>query len=86
MASSQRSRGDEAKDRWVDATGCIELFYPNFDIFVVSGHKGSLVFLLAYKKDQGGSGLIVTSPSFYFAFLILGLGCHDLNFVFPIIK
>jgi hypothetical protein len=43
VASSQRSCGDEAKDRWVDATGCIGLFYCNFAIFIVLGHKGSLV-------------------------------------------
>jgi hypothetical protein len=43
MASSRRSHGDEAKDGRVDATGCIALFYPNFAIFIVFGHKGSLV-------------------------------------------
>jgi hypothetical protein len=35
MASSWRSRGDEAEDGRVNATGCIELFYPNFVVFVV---------------------------------------------------
>jgi hypothetical protein len=35
MASSWKLCGDEAKDGWVDATGCIRLFYPNFTIFVV---------------------------------------------------
>jgi hypothetical protein len=49
MASSQRSCGDEAKDRRVDAMGCIRLFYPNFVIFFVLGHKGSLVISLSYK-------------------------------------
>jgi hypothetical protein len=43
VASSQRSCRDEAEDGWVDATGCIRLFYPNFAIFVVLGHKGNLV-------------------------------------------
>jgi hypothetical protein len=43
MASSQRSRGDEAEDGRVDATGCIGLFYPNFAVFVVLGHKDILV-------------------------------------------
>jgi hypothetical protein len=38
---SQRSCGDE--DEWVDVTGCIGLFYPNFTVFIVLGHKGSLV-------------------------------------------
>jgi hypothetical protein len=43
VASSWRSRGDEAKDGWVNVMGCIRLFYPNFVVFVVLGHKGSLV-------------------------------------------
>jgi hypothetical protein len=43
MASSWRPRGDEAKDGWVDATGCIRLFYPNLAVFIVLGHNGSLV-------------------------------------------
>jgi hypothetical protein len=43
MASSWRSCGDEGKDERVDATGCIRLFYRNFVIFVVLGHKGNLV-------------------------------------------
>jgi hypothetical protein len=43
MVSSRRSCGDEAKDGWVDAMGCIRLFYPNFAVFIVLGHKGSLV-------------------------------------------
>jgi hypothetical protein len=44
MALSQRSCEDEAKDGRVDAMGCIRLFYPNFAIFVVLGHRGILVF------------------------------------------
>jgi hypothetical protein len=43
VESSRRSCGDEAKDGRVDATGYIRLFYPNFAVFVVLGHKGSLV-------------------------------------------
>jgi hypothetical protein len=43
MASSRRSHGDEAEDRWVDVMGCIRLFYPNFTIFIVLCHKGNLV-------------------------------------------
>jgi hypothetical protein len=46
VASSRRSHGDEAEDGRVDATNCTELFYLNFIIFVVLGHKGNLVFLL----------------------------------------
>jgi hypothetical protein len=43
VASSCRSHGDKAEDGRVDVTGCIELFYPNFTVFVVLGHNGSLV-------------------------------------------
>jgi hypothetical protein len=43
VASSWRSCGDEAKDGWVDATDCIGPFYPNFAVFIVLGHKDSLV-------------------------------------------
>jgi hypothetical protein len=43
VASSLRSHGDEAEDGRVDVMGCIRLFYPNFVIFIVLGHKGNLV-------------------------------------------
>jgi hypothetical protein len=43
VASSQQSRGDEAKDGRIDVMGCIGLFYPNFTIFVVLGHTDNLV-------------------------------------------
>jgi hypothetical protein len=43
VASSQRWHGDEAEDKRVDATDCIRLFYPNFAVFVVLGHKSSLI-------------------------------------------
>jgi hypothetical protein len=33
VATSRRSRGDEAGDGRVDAIGCIGLLYPNFVIF-----------------------------------------------------
>jgi hypothetical protein len=49
VASSWRSRGDEAKDGWVDAIGCIGLFYLKFVVFFVLGHKGSLVISFSYK-------------------------------------
>jgi hypothetical protein len=42
VASSRISRGDEPDDRRVDVMGCIELFYPNFAVFIVLGYKGSL--------------------------------------------
>jgi hypothetical protein len=43
VASSWRSRGDEAKDERVDAMGCIRLLNPNFAVFVIVDHKGSLL-------------------------------------------
>jgi hypothetical protein len=49
MASSWRSHGDEAEDGRVDAKGYIELFNPNFAVFFVLGHKGSLVISFSYK-------------------------------------
>jgi hypothetical protein len=49
VASSQRSCGDEVEDGRVDATGCIGLFYPNFVVFFVLGHKGSLFISFSYK-------------------------------------
>jgi hypothetical protein len=55
MASSWRSRGDEAKDERIDATSYIRLFYPNFAVFIVLGHKGSLVISFPiYSSTRGG--------------------------------
>jgi hypothetical protein len=48
-ASSRRSRGDEAKVGQVTTTGCIRIFYPNFVVFFVLGHNGSLVISFSYK-------------------------------------
>jgi hypothetical protein len=48
VTSSRRSCGNEAEDGWVDAMGYIGLFYPNFTIFFVLGHKGSLVISFSY--------------------------------------
>jgi hypothetical protein len=53
MTSSQRLHADEVKDGRVDVTGCIGLFYPNFVIFFVLGHKGSLVISFSIKRTQG---------------------------------
>jgi hypothetical protein len=43
VASSWRSRDDKGKDGRIDAMGYIRLFYPNFVVLVVLGHKDSLV-------------------------------------------
>jgi hypothetical protein len=50
VASSRRSREDEAEDERVDVTGCIGLFYPNFAIFIVLGHKDSLVISFSINR------------------------------------
>jgi hypothetical protein len=47
VASSWRSREDEAEDGRVDATGCIRLFYRYLAIFVVLGPRGILVFWMS---------------------------------------
>jgi hypothetical protein len=44
MVLSQRSRADEAEYGWIDATSCIILFYPNFDVFIVLAPMKILVF------------------------------------------
>jgi hypothetical protein len=43
VASLWMSHGDEAEDGWIDAMSCIRLFYPKFAVFIVLGHKDSLV-------------------------------------------
>jgi hypothetical protein len=53
VSSSRRSRGDEAEDERVDATGYIRLFYSNFTVFVVLGHKDSLVISFSINRTQG---------------------------------
>jgi hypothetical protein len=47
VASSQRSCENEVEDGRVDAMSCIRLFYPNFIIFIVLGHRDILVFWLS---------------------------------------
>jgi hypothetical protein len=49
VASSSRLHGDVVEDGWVDAMGCIRLFCPNFAIFLVLGHNGSLAISFSYK-------------------------------------
>jgi hypothetical protein len=61
VASSWRSCGDEAEDGWVDATGCIGPFYPNFDIFFELGHKGSLVISFPINRTPRASGEVSNS-------------------------
>jgi hypothetical protein len=56
MAASWGSRGDEAEDRWVVAMGCIGLFYPSFAVFIVLGHKGSLVISIPINRTPMADG------------------------------
>jgi hypothetical protein len=65
MASSRRSHGDETIDGWVNVTGCIRLFYPNFAVFVVLRHKGSLVTSFPINRTPriGGEDQAFSHPS-----------------------
>jgi hypothetical protein len=56
VASSRRSRGDEVEDRRIDVMGCIGLFYPNFAIFVVLGHKANLVISSPINRTPWAGG------------------------------
>jgi hypothetical protein len=65
VESLRRSHGDEIEDRWVDATGYIGLFYPNFAVFIILCHKGSLVisFPLNRTPRDGGEDQTFIYPS-----------------------
>jgi hypothetical protein len=61
VASSWRSRGDESEDGRVDVMGCIGLFYPNFVVFFVLGHKGSLVISFPINRTPRVGGEVRNS-------------------------
>jgi hypothetical protein len=63
VSSSWRSRGDEAKDGRVNAMGCIILFYPNFVVFVVLVHNGSLVISFSINRTPRAGGEVSTQSS-----------------------
>jgi hypothetical protein len=63
VALSWRSREDEAEDGLVDVLGCIGLFYPNFVIFVVLGHKGSLVISFLINRIPRAGREVSSQPS-----------------------
>jgi hypothetical protein len=65
VTSSRRSRGDKVKDKQVDATGCIRLFYPNFAIFIVLSHKSSLVISFHINRTLRAIGGGSIQPSLY---------------------
>jgi hypothetical protein len=58
VVSSQRSRGDEVKDGWVDATD-----YLNFLIFVVLGHNGSLIISFSIIRTPRAGREVSIRPS-----------------------
>jgi hypothetical protein len=72
VASSRRSRGDESNDTRVDAIGYIELFYPNFVIFIVLSHKSSLVisFPIIRIPRASGEASIQSSLSHHLATIV----------------
>jgi hypothetical protein len=65
VESSWRLHGDEVEDGWVDAMGCIGLFYTNFVVLVVLGHKGSLVISFPINRTPrvGGEDQAFNHPS-----------------------
>jgi hypothetical protein len=63
VVSSQRSHGDKAEDGWVDVMGYIILFYPNFIIFFVLGHKGNLVIRFSTNRASRAVGEVIIQPS-----------------------
>jgi hypothetical protein len=63
VASSQRSRGDEVEDGWVDATDYIRLFYLNFLIFVILGHKGCLIISFSIIRTPRAGREVSIRPS-----------------------
>jgi hypothetical protein len=71
VASSWRSRGDEAEDGWVNKMGCIRLFYPNFVIFIVLGHKGSLVISFPIIRTPWAGGEASIPPSLFHSLAIV---------------
>jgi hypothetical protein len=53
----------EAEDGRVDATGCMRLFYPNFVVFFVLAHKGSLVISFPINRTPRTGGEVSTQSS-----------------------
>jgi hypothetical protein len=63
MTSSRRLRGDEIEDGWVNAMGYIRLFYPNFVVFIILSHKGSLVISFPIIRIPMAGGEVSTQSS-----------------------
>jgi hypothetical protein len=43
VAPSWRLHRRQVKDGWVDATDCVELYYPTFAVFNVLDHRSTVV-------------------------------------------
>jgi hypothetical protein len=65
VTSSRRSRGDEAEDGQVDTTGYIRLFYSNFTVFIVLGHKDSLVISFSIIRTPRAGRDVSIQPSLF---------------------
>jgi hypothetical protein len=63
VASSQMLRGNEVEDGWIDVMGCIRVFYPNFIVFIVLGHKGSLLISFPIIRTPRAGGELSTQSS-----------------------
>jgi hypothetical protein len=61
VALSWRSHRDEAEGERVDAMCCIRLFYPNFAVFIVLGHKDNLVISFPINRTPRASGEVSNS-------------------------
>ena len=61
--SHWRSRGVEAEDGPVDATGYVGPFYPKIVVFIVLGHKGSLVISFPINRIPRAGGEVSTQSS-----------------------
>jgi hypothetical protein len=51
--------------------GCIELFYPNSVVFIVLGHKGSLVISFPINRTPRASGEAGTQSSLFHTLTIV---------------
>jgi hypothetical protein len=71
VASSWRSQGDKDDDGRVDAMDCIKLLYPNFVLFFVLGHKGSLVISFSINRTPTAGGEVIIQPSLSYPLLIV---------------
>jgi hypothetical protein len=63
VASSWRSQGDEAEDGWVNVMSCIRVFYPNFTVFIILGHKCTLVISFPVNRTPMVGGETSIHPS-----------------------